>query len=407
VADRKFKRLFAPPSRERALSIPPAPPAGRHTSPRAARTLRSTLEQGRGRCSTPTAGPDTRRRTGYGRPARASGSGQAGRGAGNSTGNSRGSERLPHAWEGQELARFGQGTPQGPAGSTLRQQRRTPGQRANLFCQRGDHRPGFRDTVTLRLRVLAQQRSQPLLPALAKHAHQPQARRPLGMVHPRAVPLPPARFVLFKPCSSHARRPYHPASLASGARSVRSSQEALSPRFPGGQHRADHLGTEYRKIKRPFPPTVCVHPIAYPAPPEALPAVFPSARPARPPGRSPAARRPLSAPQAPGRAEKTRPNVWGWLLQWASNVWDGAETGPNDGTASLSEREPRANACERAGRGPGKGGFAALASSSSWRACGRPARPRLPRGCSRAWRWYPVVRGGRQGGCAQSVAKAV
>ena len=72
---------------------------------RAARTLRSTPEQGRGRCSTPTAGLDTRRRTGYGRPTRASGSGQAGRGAG----NSRGSERWPHAWESQELARFGQG----------------------------------------------------------------------------------------------------------------------------------------------------------------------------------------------------------------------------------------------------------------------------------------------------------
>jgi hypothetical protein len=51
--------------------------------------------------------------------------------------------------------------------------------------------------------------------------------------------------------------------------------------------------------------------------------------------------------------------------------------------------------------------FAALASSSSWRACGRPARPRLPRGCSRAWWWYPVVQGGRQGGRAQSVEKAV
>jgi hypothetical protein len=63
------------------------------------------------------------------------------------------------------------------------------------------------------------------------------------MAHPRAVPLPPARFVLFKPCSSHARRPYHPASLASGASSVRSSQGALSPRFPAGQHRAGHLGT--------------------------------------------------------------------------------------------------------------------------------------------------------------------
>ena len=43
---------------------------------RAARTLRSTPEQGRGRCSTPTAGLDMRRRTGYGRPARVSGSGK-------------------------------------------------------------------------------------------------------------------------------------------------------------------------------------------------------------------------------------------------------------------------------------------------------------------------------------------
>jgi hypothetical protein len=34
TAARKFKRLFAPPSRERALSSPPAPPAGRHASPR-------------------------------------------------------------------------------------------------------------------------------------------------------------------------------------------------------------------------------------------------------------------------------------------------------------------------------------------------------------------------------------
>src|SRR5262245_39022158 len=74
---------------------------------------------------------------------------------------------------------------------------------------------------------------------------------------------------------------------------------------------------EYRKIKRPFPPMVYVHPVAYPAPPEALPAVLPSARPARPPGRPPTARRPLRAPQAPGRAEKTGPNVWGWRLQRA------------------------------------------------------------------------------------------
>src|SRR4029453_16585170 len=51
--------------------------------------------------------------------------------------------------------------------------------------------------------------------------------------------------------------------------------------------------------------------------------------------------------------------------------------------------------------------FVALARSSSWRACGRPARLRLPRGCSRAWWWYPVVQGGRQGGRAQSVEKAV
>src|SRR5262249_10573221 len=61
--------------------------------------------------------------------------------------------------------------------------------------------------------------------------------------------------------------------------------------------------SEYRKIKRPFPPTVCVHPVAYPAPPAALPAVLPSAPPARPPGTPPAARPPLRAPQAPGRAE--------------------------------------------------------------------------------------------------------
>src|SRR4029450_12137648 len=36
-------------------------------------------------------------------------------------------------------------------------------------------------------------------------------------------------------------------------------------------------GKKYRKIKRPFPPTVRVHPVAYPMPPEALPAVLPPA----------------------------------------------------------------------------------------------------------------------------------
>lgn len=150
--------------------------------------------------------------------------------------------------------------------------------------------------MPLRPRVLAQQRRQSLPPALAKHAHQlqagrpacpralrtqardvelragghrlvrftpdaeqpqrgdgdsqPQARRPLGMAHPRAVPLPPARFVLFKPCSSHARRPYHPASLASGASSVRSSQGALSP----ASQRASTVQATWVRVKaRPVP----------------------------------------------------------------------------------------------------------------------------------------------------------
>jgi hypothetical protein len=41
-----------------------------------------------------------------------------------------------------------------------------------------------------------------------------------------ARPPPPARLVLLPPCSIQACKPYHPASLASGARSVRSSHAA-------------------------------------------------------------------------------------------------------------------------------------------------------------------------------------
>ena len=37
----------------------------------------------------------------------------------------------------------------------------------------------------------------------------------------------PARLVIFKPCSIQVRRPYQPASLASGDRFVRISQGAL------------------------------------------------------------------------------------------------------------------------------------------------------------------------------------
>jgi hypothetical protein len=91
---------------------------------RATRTLRSTPEQGRGRCSTPTAGLDTRpAERGMVEPL-----GRAARG------------KLEGALVTQEVqsdcltpgrgkSSHGSvkgGTPQGPAGSTLRQQRRTP-----------------------------------------------------------------------------------------------------------------------------------------------------------------------------------------------------------------------------------------------------------------------------------------
>jgi hypothetical protein len=70
---------------------------------------------------------------------------------------------------------------------------------------------------------------------------------------------------------------------------------------------------EYRKIKRPFPPTGRAHPVAHPAPPRATgspPAVLPSVRPARPPGRPPATRRPLSAPRKP-QVQSRRLRPWG------------------------------------------------------------------------------------------------
>ena len=49
---------------------------------------------------------------------------------------------------------------------------------ADLFQQRGYHRPGFRHQAPRRQGVLAQQRHQQPHPALAKHAHEPQAGRP-------------------------------------------------------------------------------------------------------------------------------------------------------------------------------------------------------------------------------------
>ena len=207
---------------------------------RATRTLRSTPEQGCGRCSTPTAGLDTRRRTGYGRPARASGSGKVGRGAG----NSRGSERLPHAWEGQELARFGQG--------------------------RDAARACWINTATAARNAWPARR--PLLPTGVPQARvpghsAPPAKSPGAAAPPAAAPspsetrspatgAPPARDgssacgaiaprslcalqALFK-----SRPQAIPPRIAGLWRQLRQEQPGgFVPRFPAGQRRAGHLGT--------------------------------------------------------------------------------------------------------------------------------------------------------------------
>jgi len=68
---------------------------------------------------------------------------------------------------------------------------------ADLCEQRGYHRPGFRHTAPLRPGVLAPQRPQQPHPALAKHAHEPQAGRPprprARRAHPRHVEQGAAR----------------------------------------------------------------------------------------------------------------------------------------------------------------------------------------------------------------------
>jgi hypothetical protein len=99
---------------------------------------------------------------------------------------------------------------------------------------RRHHRPGCWDQASLRPQRLAPQGLHQGHPALTQHAHLPQAGRPLWSGHARAVPLQPARLVLWKPCALQARSPYHAASLASGGRSVRTSHGSFYP----SSHRA-------------------------------------------------------------------------------------------------------------------------------------------------------------------------
>jgi hypothetical protein len=126
-------------------------------------------------------------------------------------------------------------------------------QLADLFSQREHHRPGFRDQAPPRQRVLAQPRHQPPPPALATHAHQPQAGRPPG---PRARRAP-------------AR---HIEPRAGGHRLVRFPPNAAQP-----QRRASH---------RQPPPRGAVggpHPRAVPLPARALRALHALCDPGAPP----------------------------------------------------------------------------------------------------------------------------
>ena len=140
--------------------------------------------------------------------------------------------------------------------------------------QRWHRGPGFRHKAALRQRLLAQQRDQQRAPSLGETRSPAAGGSPgasagapgtsavtsssvlAGIVSSAAPPTlsshnvatatashsraarsgalmrvrchcQPARLVILKPCSIQARRPYQPASLASGGRSVRISQGSL------------------------------------------------------------------------------------------------------------------------------------------------------------------------------------
>jgi len=60
-------------------------------------------------------------------------------------------------------------------------------------------------------------------------------------------PCQPARWVLLKPCAIQARTPYQQAVLASGGRSVRSNQGAVSP--ASQQASRGHWSGRWRPVK--------------------------------------------------------------------------------------------------------------------------------------------------------------
>src|SRR5207253_8787113 len=101
---------------------------------------------------------------------------------------------------------------------------------------------------------------------------------------------------------------------------------------------------EYRKIKRPFPPTARAHPVAHPAPPEATSQPFSRPR-SRLAGRPPLAARSVRRRARP-RAGQTGANVWDWRCNGASNVWDGchwtvATLWPRGGASTLRSENAR------------------------------------------------------------------
>lgn len=99
-------------------------------------------------------------------------------------------------------------------------------------CRRG----GPTNAVTLSTVLLAIV-SSTMPPTLTNHevatataGHRRAAR---GMYHAGTLPLPAPRLVSLQPCSIQARKPYQAAMLASGGKSVTSSQAGSQPASKG------------------------------------------------------------------------------------------------------------------------------------------------------------------------------
>jgi len=139
---------------------------------------------------------------------------------------------------------------------------------------------------------------------------------------------------------------------------------------------------KYRKVKRPLPSMVRVHPVSSPARPTALPAVLPSARPALPRPRSAGGRlhrhpqrattTPLrAAPRAPGAGQEGRAGHPAGGARQLAPVVGVVARGPRGTAVAWRWRRPGGNGRRGTRRASGGRGSEA---ARSWGAGAKPQR---------------------------------